>query len=358
MASRLLADPPRVVTTLTKLLDGGARVTRSGARHPPFVGWSPRSWCEVADHALRCRARAESLVGVIAKPCATAALFPGQGVSLTGLRQGVADTCPQLLRSCVELLGEDPFERAGESTRFAQPAIFLASMAAWMRLDEGAPSAFAGHSLGELSALAAAGVLRQADAVWLVVVRGSLMADAAERQRDGGMLAILKASASDARELGEMHGVDLANDNAPGQAVLSGSRRTLEAVAADARSRGLRAMRLDVAGAFHSRAMQRACEPFRRAVESVEILTPRAPVFSSTTAAPFCDVPAELARALVQPVRWRETMLALHAAGCRRFLDVGPDRVLARLVQRNLQDVEVRAAVDDEPVRELGGVGA
>ncbi|HEV7528039.1 MAG TPA: ACP S-malonyltransferase [Solirubrobacteraceae bacterium] len=287
-----------------------------------------------------------------------AALFPGQGVSLAGSRAIVAETCPQPYAGCCELLGEDPFERAGESTRFAQPAIFLASVAGWMRLDGETPGALAGHSLGELSALTAAGALRLDDAVSLVVTRGALMADAAERERDGGMLAVLKGTLADARELCQSHGVDVANDNAPGQTVLSGGHAALDAASADARARGLRAMRLDVAGAFHSAAMQSACEPFRRALDAVEIAEPRIPVFSSMTAAPFRDVRGELARALVRPVRWRETMLALHAAGARRYLDVGPDRVLARLAERNLQDVEVRAAIDLQPLRELGGVGA
>ena len=178
-----------------------------------------------------------------AKTIATAALFPGQGVSLAGSRELVAETCPRLHASCCGLLGDDPFERAGESTRFAQPAIFLASIAGWTRLDADATSAFAGHSLGELSALAAAGALHIDDAVSLVVLRGALMADAAERQGDGGMLAILKGTTTDARELSQAHGVDVANDNAPGQTVLSGAHAALGDAAADARARGLRAMR-------------------------------------------------------------------------------------------------------------------
>jgi [acyl-carrier-protein] S-malonyltransferase len=289
---------------------------------------------------------------------ATAFLFPGQGVSLSGSRGIVAETCPQPYERCCELLGEDPFDRAGESTRFAQPAIFLTSIARWIRLNAGPPSALAGHSLGEVSALTVAGALSLDAALSLVVTRGALMADAAEREGDGGMLAVLKGTFDDARELCHIHGVDIANDNAPGQTVLSGDHEALDAAAADARARGLRAMRLDVAGAFHSPAMQSACEPFRRALEIVDIVEPRAPVFSSMTAAPFRDVRAELARALVHPVRWRETMLALHANGARRFVDVGPDRVLARLAERNLQDAAVCAAIDLDPAKELGGVGA
>lgn len=273
----------------------------------------------------------------------TAALFPGQGVSLRGAREPVLELCPDLLERCCEMLGADPFEHASQSTRFAQPAIFLAGVAGWRALQDDAaqaPSALAGHSLGELTALAAAGVFELEDALSLVILRGALMADAAERQGDGGMLAILKGSAADARELAAAHGVQIANDNAPGQTILSGARAALDAVAAGAREHGLRAIRLDVAGAFHSPAMRSACAPLYDALGDVPIAPPRVTVYSGMTAAPFADVRAELARALVQPVRWRQTMLALHAAGTRRFLDVGPDKVLARLVARNLPGFE------------------
>lgn len=279
----------------------------------------------------------------------TVVLFPGQGVALAGAREAALERCPSLFERCCELLDADPFEHAALSTRFAQPAIFLAGVAAWRALEDAAPNAplaLAGHSLGELTALAAAGVFEPDDALALVVLRGALMADAAERQGDGGMLAILKGTLADARELAGEHGAQIANDNAPGQTILSGPRAALDAVAADARERGLRAMRLDVAGAFHSPAMASACAPFLDALAGVAASAPRATVYSGMTAAPFRDLRAELAQALVRPVRWRETMLALHAAGGRRFLDAGPDRVLARLVARNLQGAEGLALVD------------
>jgi [acyl-carrier-protein] S-malonyltransferase len=298
----------------------------------------------------------------------TAALFPGQGVSLTGARELAAAGCPLAFEHCCELLGDDPFERAGESTRFAQPAIFLAGIAGWLSHEHALPAsapapapaviAFAGHSLGELTALVAAGVFALEDATALVVLRGALMAEAAERDGCGGMLAILKGTTEDARQLASVHGVALANDNAPGQAVLSGEHAALTAAGAEARERGLRAIRLDVAGAFHSRAMASACRPFLDALAAVEIAAPRAPVFSSTTAARFDDVRSELAQALVRPVRWRETMLALHDAGARRFLDAGPDRVLARLAARNLPQLEALALADTLDAEIAAGVHA
>jgi [acyl-carrier-protein] S-malonyltransferase len=275
---------------------------------------------------------------------ASVVLFPGQGVSLEGARELVRDVLAEQLERCCELLGADPFERAAESTRFAQPAILLASLAGWRTIARDTiPLAMAGHSLGELSALTAAGVFTLEDGLVLAVRRGSLMAQAAEQPGGGGMLAILKGTLAQAEDLARANGLSVANDNAPGQVTLSGSVAALEQAAEQARSRGLRAMHLDVAGAFHSPAMQGAREPFLAAVREVAIHAPCVPVLSGMTAAPFVDVPRELSDALVRPVRWRETLLALDGLGPERYLDVGPDRVLARLVVRNLPGIEGEA---------------
>ena len=119
----------------------------------------------------------------------TAILFPGQGSQTPEMRDLVAQRCPQLLERCLELVGEDPFARVAESTRFQQPAIFCASIAGWRGLDDDVrPGAAAGHSLGELAALAATGVLTVDDALELVVLRGRLMAEADD---SGSMLALL-----------------------------------------------------------------------------------------------------------------------------------------------------------------------
>ena len=266
----------------------------------------------------------------------SAALFPGQGSSL-GDADALIDThCPELHARSIELLGRDPLAGASRSTLFAQPAIFLASIAGWRSLAAAGlePEVFAGHSLGELSALTAAGVFAAQDGLELVVLRATLMADAAARTGDGGMLAVLKASSADAQRLAGEFGVVVANDNAEGQVVLSGPRATLIDVASAARQRGLRALSLDVTGAFHSPAMASAMEPFERAVRAVTLGKARAPVFCGMTAERFVDVPRELAGALCAPVRWRETMLALDRLGCETYLDVGPDEVLAQLAER------------------------
>jgi [acyl-carrier-protein] S-malonyltransferase len=258
-----------------------------------------------------------------------AVLFPGQGSQTSDMRDLVAADA-RLLQRCIELVGEDPFPRVEESTLFAQPAIFCASMAAWRRLDV-SPHAAAGHSLGELAALAASGVLDLDDALRLVVIRGRLMADADDF---GSMLALVGGEPADAHAVAESAGVTVANDNAPGQVVLSGDRSDLARAEDLAGERGLRALPLDVAGAFHSPAMQPAVAPFRAALDEVELGDPRFAVISCASAAPFVDVRDELAQALVRPVRWRETVLALRDAGAESYVDAGPGKVLARLMKR------------------------
>ena len=268
-----------------------------------------------------------------------ALLFPGQGVQDPAHEALVREAAPDLLDIAQAQVGADLFARCGESTRFAQPAIVLASLAAWRgRGERDDAVAYAGHSLGELPALAAAGAMSETAAVRLAVVRGELMARAAERRPGGGMLAVLGGTPEQAQELAAGHGLVLANDNAPGQLVFAGAQDGIDAARRAARGHGLRALELDVAGAFHSPQMQPARRAFAGALAAVPWATPRAPVFSGLTAAPFTDPVRELAAAVVAPVRWRETLLALHAAGVRRFVDVGPGEVLARLVDRTLEE--------------------
>jgi [acyl-carrier-protein] S-malonyltransferase len=155
------------------------------------------------------------------------------------------------------------------------------------------------------------------------------------------MLALLRAEDDLARRLAGEHTVVIANDNAPGQVVLAGPVERLRDAAAHAREEGARAMWLDVASAFHSPAMAGAVEPFRAALDQVELRPPAIPVISGSTARPFEDVRSELAAAIVEPVRWRETMLALALRGARTFVDFGPGVILARLVPRNLPGATV-----------------
>src|SRR5436190_2624949 len=150
----------------------------------------------------------------------TALLFPGQGSHAVGMEEPHRDH--PLLGRGIELLGFDPFERLADGTRSHQPALFLCSMCQWASGDRATPLAAAGHSLGEYAALTAAGAIDFDDAVLLVKARAQAMSDAAERQ-PGGMVAMLKGEPEDVYELAAELGLSIANDNAPGQIVLSGA---------------------------------------------------------------------------------------------------------------------------------------
>jgi [acyl-carrier-protein] S-malonyltransferase len=242
----------------------------------------------------------------------------------------------------LELLGYDPFERLAEGTRFQQPALFLCSVAAWDAWREEADgdseiAAAAGHSLGEYAALVAAGALAFDDAVRLVDERAAAMAEAGELV-PGGMVAMLGGDARGVGALARRLGLVVANDNAPGQLVLSGPDEAVDAAAELARDEtGARARRLDVTGAFHSPLMEPAAERLRAALVATPVAPPAIPVYANGTAAPFADVRRELAENLLRPVRWRETLLAMRAAGVARFVELGPGAVLTGLVKRTLQ---------------------
>jgi malonyl CoA-acyl carrier protein transacylase len=250
------------------------------------------------------------------------------------MRDVVAEARPDLLELAVELVGDDPFELVGEGTRFAQPAIYCASIAHWERAGRPEADCVAGHSLGELAALVAAGALDPEDGLRIAVVRGALMQRAAEADGESGMMALL-GDGEVARRLAEQHGLTPANDNSPDQLVVAGHDDALSAARREARKAGLRAVRLPIRGAFHSPAMQPVVGEFRAELDRVEFRPPRVATYSCITAAEFTDPREELASALVRPVRWRDTMQALYRRGIERFVETGPGKVLTGLVERN-----------------------
>jgi [acyl-carrier-protein] S-malonyltransferase len=291
---------------------------------------------------IRGSGRQAAKVMVMLERANAAILFPGQGAATTASRPLVESQCAGLYRRARSLLGADPFERADDSTRYAQPAIYLASLAGWRACAQTGltPYAFAGHSLGEIAALAAAGALAPEEGLELVVMRARLMEEASACA-PGGMIAILKGTVEQAEEIALHNHVHVANYNAPGQTVLSGDLDGLDGAAREAREQGLRTLRLNVSGAFHSPALSSVRQRFGEALSAAGFVRPSAPVLSSMTASPFVSPATELAAALTKPVRWSETMLALERLGAGAYLDVGPDRVLQRLAPRNLSDPEL-----------------
>jgi [acyl-carrier-protein] S-malonyltransferase len=267
----------------------------------------------------------------------TALLFPGQGSQTADMRETVERHRPDLLELALEEVGPDVFDRATDGTRWAQPAIYCAALAGAAELDVQA-DVMAGHSLGEITALVAAGAIGADDGLRLVAARGRLMQEAAEQTGDGGMTAVRARDENrDAiAEVAAEAGVSIANDNAPDQLVLSGAVSALDTAEALLKERGVRGKRLPVAGAFHSPLMEPAVEPFRAAVESIEIGEPRVPVYSCVTAEPFDDVRERLVQAITHPVRWLDVMRALDERGVTDFVETGPGKVLTNLVKKAL----------------------
>jgi [acyl-carrier-protein] S-malonyltransferase len=275
----------------------------------------------------------------------TTLLFPGQGSQTPHMREVVERHRPDLLEQAFREAGDDLFERAGDGTRWAQPAIFCAALAGWEQLRANTRAdLMAGHSLGEIAALVAAEAISAEDGLRLVAARGRLMQEAAEETGDGGMIAVrARGDRGPIHEVAERTGLSIANDNAPDQLVLSGATAALDEAEAALAERKVRAKRLPVAGAFHSPLMEPAVEPFRAIVGDVEIGTPAVPVYSCVTAEPFDDIPARLVEAITSPVRWLDVMRALEAAGSRRYVETGPGKVLAGLVRKSLDGAEADA---------------
>ena len=273
----------------------------------------------------------------MARDLQTALLFPGQGSQTADMRDTVERARPDLLELALEEVGPDVFERAPDGTRWAQPAIYCAALAGAEELDV-EPGVMAGHSLGEITALVAAGAIGAEDGLRLVAARGRFMQEAAEETGDGGMTAVrAREDNRDAiAEVAAAANVAIANDNAPDQLVLSGSLDALDQAEAELRERGIRGKRLPVTGAFHSPLMEPAVEPFRAVVEGIEFAEPRVPVMSCVTAQPFEDVPGQLVRALTEPVRWLDVVRALDARGVTEFVETGPGTVLTNLVRKSL----------------------
>ncbi|MBP7275146.1 MAG: ACP S-malonyltransferase [Kiritimatiellae bacterium] len=278
-------------------------------------------------------------------------LFPGQGAQAPGMGRDLAESSPEaaaLFDRANEVLGMDlrriifegPAEELTRSDR-AQPAIFLVSAALADALRARRPAlawaAAAGHSLGEWTALYAAGVIGFDDALRVLRDRGRFMQEACTHN-PGAMLAVIGLDSAGLDELFAKSGAEIANFNAPDQTVLSG---TVEAIAEAERLAGemgaKRAIRLQVAGAFHSTLMKPAAEQLRKALEGVAFHPPKFPVYSNVTGRPHGG-PDDIRKAMVaqvtHSVRWVETVTAMRAAGVGRFVECGPGKVLSGLVKR------------------------
>ncbi len=289
---------------------------------------------------------------------AVAVLFPGQGSQFAGMADPWAEhpAGRAVLEEASRAIGRDVVaqchdERALATTEFAQPALLACDVAAFRVLAaEGvSPGAAAGHSLGEFAALVACGALDLASALEAVVVRGREMQHASDAA-PGAMTALIGIGAEDAAALCERAREDgvlaVANENASNQVVLSGSPAAIERAEALAKERGVRAIRLKVAGAFHSPLMQPAVEPIREALSRLRFRDAAFPVVANVTAG-FVEDPETfrdlLARHVVSTVRWERSMRTLAEAGFDTFVEAGPGQVLSRIVKRDLPGLRALA---------------
>ncbi len=290
----------------------------------------------------------------------TVAVFPGQGAQHPGMGRALADryaAARAVFAEVDEALGEPLsrliFEGPAEEltlTRNAQPALMATSIAAVRAFEEEAGLSLidvvhfvAGHSLGEYSALVAAGALQLADAARLLRLRGERMQEAVPAG-EGAMAAILGLSPSEveavAADASQGQVCELANDNVDGQAVVSGHRAAVERAVALARERGARrSMMLQVSAPFHSALMEPAARHLERALGATRFEPPAVPLIANVTAQPVRDaasLPALLTRQVTARVRWREILAEMRRAGVRRHVEFGAGRVLTGLAKRGL----------------------
>lgn len=298
-------------------------------------------------------------------------IFPGQGSQTVGMGKALAEASPVARRLFEEvdealgqklsaLMADGPIEQL-TLTENAQPAI-MANALATLRvagIDIGKADFVAGHSLGEYSALAAAGSFDIATAATLLKLRGRAMQEAVPVGQ-GAMAALLGASLDVAREVAEAAAQGevcaVANDNDPSQVVISGHRGAIERALEIAREKGAkRAVLLPVSAPFHSPLMEPAARAMDQALAGTAIVPPAVPLYANVTAAPVRE-PEKIRRLLVEQVtglvRWRESIAAMAAAGVTHFVEFG-GKVLSPMVKRIAPDAQTTSVVTMDDIEAL-----
>lgn len=290
-------------------------------------------------------------------------LFAGQGAQKVGMGKDLVEGSPiakELFERADEVLGRDLsrviFEGPEEEltkTANCQPALFVHGLAMWAILKEACPHlnpvAAAGLSLGEMTAHTAAGSFSFEEGLRVVAKRGQLM-DEACSQTEGAMAAMVGGDEDSVRALAEESGVDVANLNAPGQIVLSGTVEGIDKAVAGAKARKIKlAKKLKVAGAYHSRLMAAAEAKLGPVLAEAEVSSPTIPIISNYLAEAVTEPAAireTLEKQVTGSVRWVESMKLLRSQGCQLFLELGPGKVLSGLMTRIDKEASMETAGD------------
>ena len=296
-------------------------------------------------------------------------VFPGQGAQAPGMGQDVFeeyDAARAVFKAADERLGfaisqlcfEGPEDKLRE-TAIAQPAIVATSLAYLAAVRDmevlPQPDFVAGHSLGEYTALAAAGVLDVADAVQLAALRGRLMHLAA-LQAPGSMAAVLGVDEATLKQVVADTGVYVANYNCPGQVVISGDKDRMTAAGEALAAKGAKVVPLAVSGAFHTPLMSPAADGLAKVVERLSFKDAAIPVIANTTGEPLtaaADIKAELLKQLTISVYWQKSVEYMIRAGVTTFVEIGPGKVLSGLIRRINRDVKTVNISEAQAIKNL-----
>ncbi|MBP5302187.1 MAG: ACP S-malonyltransferase [Bacteroidales bacterium] len=278
-------------------------------------------------------------------------VFPGQGSQFPGMgkdlyessaaARAIFDKAPEVLGfDIVKIMFEGSDEQLKE-TSVTQPSIFIHSVAAAVALEDFAPDMVAGHSLGEFSALVAAGALEYEDALRLVAARANAMNEAC-KANPGKMAAVIRLDDETvSRICEEIEGIVVpANFNSPGQIVISGEADAIDIACKAAKAAGAKmALPLPVGGAFHSPLMEPARAELAKAIDATPFKNPVCPIYQNVDAQPHTD-PSEIKENLIaqltSPVRWSQSVINMSQAGATDFVELGPGNVLTNLIGRIL----------------------
>lgn len=296
-------------------------------------------------------------------------LFSGQGAQKVGMGKDLVEAYPvakdlfdkadaALGFSLSEVMFEGPDAELTKTSR-CQPALYLHGLACLAVLKEKVTdvtiTAAAGLSLGEFTAHAAAGTFSFEDGLKVVAQRGQFMEEACD-STEGSMAAMIGGDEEAVKQLAADCDVDVANFNAPGQIVLSGTVAGIDKSVEEAKGRGIRmAKKLNVAGAYHSRLMQTAQDKLSAVLAETEIATPKVPVYcnyKATQVSDAAEIRETLEKQVTGSVRWTESMQALIAEGNTTFIELGPGKVLAGLMGRIDKNVEVISVEDAASLEE------